>query len=168
MNINKSIFKIIISSFTLSFLFTFLYLIFDDFNKQMMLLSTQSDLDIKVIATSGLFLSVFILLIGFICAMIIIIIFSLLDIIFNNKDILEIIDNWKSNYGYKLKGAQGPQGMPGPQGDRGESIYDIYRRLEGNENKTEEEFINDMAMSIAEYMKEQEIIKEEKTNESCR
>lgn len=167
MNINKSIFKIIISSFILAFLFACLCLIFDDFTEQIMLLTDQSKIDIKTIVTFGLCLSVVMVMIALMLAMVVLIVFSLLDISFNNKDILEIINNWRSNYIYKLRRATGPQGMPGPQGDRGESIYDIYRRLEGNENKTEEEFINDMAMNIAEYMKEQEITKEEKTNEPC-
>lgn len=163
MNICKNVLKIFTSAIMLSFLITCLLLTAESSVNEITLLITQPSLNIKQVISSGAVLGIIIIILAIACALIMLIIFSLLDIIFNNNDIIEIITGWR----YTLKGDTGPVGMQGPKGDRGESIYDIYRRLEGNENKTEEEFINDMAISIAEYMKEQEITKEEKTNESC-
>lgn len=163
MNICKNVLKIFTSAIVLSFLITCLLLTAEPSVEEITLLVTQSSLNIKQVISSGAVLGIIIIILAIACALIMLIIFSLLDIIFNNNDIKEIITGWR----YALKGDTGPVGMQGPKGDRGDSIYDIYRRLEGNENKTEEEFINDMAIYIAEYMKEQEIIKEGKTNESC-
>lgn len=39
------------------------------------------------------------------------------------------------------QGIQGVQGIQGPKGDTGKSAYEIFAEIEGNENKTEEEFV---------------------------
>lgn len=86
------------------------------------------------------------------------ILLSIIDIVFRNDGVLDIVKYWKSSLN---KGDIGPVG---PMGPRGKSIYEIWLGFNGNEDKTEEEFMDDMAKRMANFKNNEH---EEKDDELC-
>ena len=62
-----------------------------------------------------------------------------------NKTEAEFLASLKGDKGESgaagATGADGPQGEKGEQGERGDSAYEVWKSQEGNENKTEAEFL---------------------------